>query len=276
MVKRNTELENLEIQLLLEGIYQHYGFDFRLCAPASLKRRILHFLEKERVSTISGLQEKILHDPVSMEKLSLALTVNVSAMFRDPSFFVTFRNQVVPLIQTYPLVHIWCAGCSTGEEVYSLAILLEEVGYYERCRIYATDINEAVVRKARDGIFPMAVMQEYTQNYQKAGGSRSFSDYYTAAYDAAMMHPSLKRNIVFAQHNLATDAGFNEFQVILCRNVMIYFTRPLQDRVHNLLYESLCKFGALGLGNRETLKFTPHENDYRSLDGAEKIYQRIR
>ncbi|HEY9846425.1 MAG TPA: protein-glutamate O-methyltransferase CheR, partial [Candidatus Caenarcaniphilales bacterium] len=210
-----------------------------------------------------------------LERFLNALCVKVTSMFRDPSFFLTFRDQVVPLLRTYPFIRIWHAGCSTGEEVYSTAILLSEAGLYHRCRIYATDINERVLREAKAGIFPLALMQASTQQYFQAGGQQSFSKYYTAAYDNAIFRDSLKKNIVFSQHNLATDGSFNEFNVILCRNVLIYFNPLLQARVHHLLYESLCNFGVLGLGRQETLKLTLHEKDYKEVAKREKLYQRV-
>lgn len=273
--RADDDLEALEIELLLEGVYRHYGFEFRQYAPASLKRRVWNAVRAEKLGTISGLQEKALHDPACMERLLLALTVTVTAMFRDPAFFVTFRVKVIPLLRTYPFIRLWHAGCSTGEEVYSMAILLEEEGIYDRCRIYATDMNEAVLLKAREGIFPLQAMQEYTNNYLRAGGRKSLSHYYTAAYDHVRFRPSLRDNVVFAPHNLAIDGSFNEFHCILCRNVMIYFQRPLQERVHRLLYESMARFGMLALGSRESLRLTPHENDYEVLDSAQKIYRRI-
>jgi chemotaxis protein methyltransferase CheR len=217
-----------------------------------------------------------MHDPACMERFLLNLSVNVTAMFRDPTFYLAFRSNVVPLLRTYPFIRLWCAGCSTGEEVYSLAILLEEEKLYHRCRIYATDMNEVVLKKAKAGIFPLGLMQEYTQNYLQAGGKHSFSQYYTAAYDNAIFRSSLKDNVVFAQHNLATDGGFNEFNVILCRNVLIYFNKLLQSRVHDLLYESIGIFGILGLGHQESLKGTPHEQHYEQLECGEKLYRRIK
>ena len=269
-------MESLEIQLLLEGVFSYYGFDFRNYAPASLKRRIWNTIRSEQLTSVSGLQEKVLHDPACLERFLLGLSVNVTAMFRDPSFYLTFRSKVVPLLRTYPFIRIWHAGCSTGEEVYSMAILLQEEGLYHRCRIYATDMNEMVLRKAKTGIFPLGLMQEYTQNYVKAGGKQSFSEYYTAAYDNAIFCSFLKENIIFSQHNLATDGSFNEFNVILCRNVLIYFNKLLQKRVHKLLYESLCMFGVLGLGHQESLNLTLYEKYYEDLEGHEKLYRRIR
>lgn len=275
-VNKTNELENLEVHLLLEGMFRYYGFDFRDYAMASLKRRIWNAVRAERLNSVSGLQEKVLHDPACMERFLLGLSVNVTAMFRDPSVYLAFRSNIVPLLRTYPFIRIWHAGCSTGEEVYSLAILLQEEGLYHRCRIYATDMNEAVLKKAKAGIFPLELMQEYTQHYLQSGGKRSFSEYYTAAYESAIFRSSLKENIVFSQHNLAIDSSFNEFNVILCRNVLIYFNQSLQERVHKLLYESLSRFGILGLGRQESLKFTPYEKHYEVLEKREKLYRRIR
>lgn len=274
-VQHSRDLEAIEIQLLLEGVFRYYGFDFRDYALASLKRRIWNAVRSEKLTSISGLQEKVLHDPACMQRFLLTLSINVTAMFRDPNFFLAFRNKVVPLLRTYPFMRIWHAGCSTGEEVYSIAILLQEEGLYNRCRLYATDMNETAIRKAKAGIYPLKLMQEYTQQYLQAGGKRSFSEYYTAAYENAIFHSDLKENIIFSQHNLATDSSFNEFNVILCRNVLIYFNKTLQQRVHKLFYESLNRFGILGLGRQETIKFTPYEQDYEELASGEKLYRRI-
>jgi len=268
------ELEEIELSLLLEAVFRHYGFDFREYAPASLRRRVWRRVHAEGLETISALQDRLLHDPASMERLLLDLSINVTAMFRDPGFYGAFREKVVPSLRTYPFTRIWVAGCSTGEEVYSLAILLDEEGLYERTRIYATDINESVLDRARLGVFPLDKMREYTQNYIRAGGKRAFSEYYTAAYDGAQFQRSLIENVVFAQHNLVSDRSFNEFNVIICRNVMIYFDRTLQDRVHELFYESLATFGVLGLGHKESIRFSAHEDDYEELDPGEKLYRK--
>jgi chemotaxis protein methyltransferase CheR len=270
----DRELEKLEIELLLEGVHRHYGFDFRGYAFSSLKRRLWKRMEEEGVARISAFQDRVLHDPSVMEKLLLDLSINVTAMFRDPGFYLAFRETVVPLLRTYPFIRIWHAGCSTGEEVYSMAVLLHEEGLYERARIYATDINEVVLQRARTGIFPLEKMQDYTQNYLRAGGTRSFSEYYTAMYDGALFDASLRRNVVFSQHNLVTDGSFAEFNVIVCRNVMIYFDRTLQHRVHRLFHESLARFGILALGSKETLRFTGFEDRYEVLDAREKIFRR--
>jgi chemotaxis protein methyltransferase CheR len=270
-----AELERIEIEMLLEGIHRHYGYDFRSYAYASLKRRLWKYIEGEGVTTISGLQEKVLHDGAAMERLLMSLSVNVTAMFRDPGFYSAFREKVVPLLRTYPFVRVWHAGCATGEEVYSMAILLKEEGLYDRARIYATDINEVLLQKARAGIFPLEKMQEYTTNYLRAGGTHAFSGYYTAAYGGALFSPELRRNIVFAQHNLVTDRSFSEFNVILCRNVMIYFNRELQNRVHQLFYDSMPVYGILALGSKESLRFAPVENRYEALSVREKIYRKV-
>ena len=269
------ELEEIELSLLLEGIFRHYGFDFREYAPASLRRRVWRRAHAEGLSTISALQDRLLHDPACMERLLLDLSINVTAMFRDPGFYAAFRRKVIPLLRTYPFTRIWIAGCSTGEEVYSLAILLQEEDLYDRTRIYATDINEAVLERARGGVFPLDKMREYTQNYINAGGSRAFSEYYLAKYDGAQFQRALIDNVVFAQHNLVSDRSFNEFHVIVCRNVMIYFDRRLQERVHRLFYESLVTFGVLGLGHRESIRQSPHEDCYDELDPTEKLYRKV-
>jgi chemotaxis protein methyltransferase CheR len=225
---------------------------------------------------VSELQARILHEPPMMEKLLLDLSINVTAMFRDPSFYRAFREHVIPLLRTYPFIRLWHAGCATGEEVFSMAILLQEEGLYERCRIYATDINEVVLQKAREGIFPLDRMQEYTENYIAAGGRRAFSDYYLAKYGGALFSPALTKNVVFSLHNLVTDRSFAEFNVILCRNVLIYFDKTLQARVHGLFYGSLAKFGVLVLGSKESLRFSPYEECYEQLNGPEKIFRKVR
>ena len=270
------ELERVEIELLLEGIFRQYGFDFRSYAFASIRRRLWKRVEAEQLTNISELQARVLHDQDAMERLLLDLSVNVTSMFRDPQFYVMFRGTVVPLLRTYPFIRIWHAGCSTGEEVYSMAILLEEAGLYDRARIYATDINEVVLQQARRGIFPLDRMQEYTENYIRAGGTRSFSEYYTAKYDGALFDQRLVRNAVFAQHNLVTDRSFSEFHVIFCRNVLIYFDKDLQNRVHTLFYDSLVRLGVLCLGSKESLKFSRYESCYERLDATEKVYRKIR
>jgi chemotaxis protein methyltransferase CheR len=269
-----TDLEQLEIDLLLGGIYSHYGFDFRDYARASLRRRLWNQVRDEKLPTIAALIDRVLHDEACMERLLLQLSVNVTAMYRDPTFYKALRDQVVPLLKSYPYIRIWHAGCSTGEEIYSMAILLEEEGLYDRCRLYATDMNEAVLRRAQAGIFPIDVMQEYTTNYIRSGAKEQFSDYYTARYDHAIFRQSLRRNVVFAHHNLVTDGSFNEFHMVLCRNVMIYFNEKLQARVHDLFFDSLRRFGVLALGRQESLVGTPHQADYEEVNGPERIFRR--
>jgi chemotaxis protein methyltransferase CheR len=269
------DVEEIEVALLLEAIYRRYGFDFREYAPASLKRRLWRRALAEGLLTLSALQDRVLRDPSCMERLLLDLSINVTAMFRDPTFYASFREHVVPLLRTYPFTRVWVAGCSTGEEVYSLAIVLDEEELLERCRLYATDINEAVLDQARLGVFPLEKMQEYTQNYLRAGGTRAFSEYYLASYDGAVFDKRLIEHAVFAQHNLVSDNAFNEFHVIICRNVMIYFDRTLQQRVLGLFHESLVHFGVLALGRKESLRFSDYADRYEELDGVERLYRKV-
>lgn len=269
-------LEQVELDLLLEGIYRRYGYDFRDYAMSSLRRRIRARVRAEGAGSIAGLEEKVLHDPSCLERLVHSLSINVSSMFRDPELYLTLRRQVIPVLRTYPFLRIWHAGCSTGEEVYSMAILLMEEGLYDRSRIYATDMNESVLQQAKAGIFPLKAMRTYTANYIKAGGQASFSEYYTAQYDNAIFRPDLKRNLVFAQHNLVSDGMFNEFHVIFCRNVLIYFNKELQARVHKLLLHSLAPLGYLCLGSKESLKFSAHEDAYVDVDPVERVYRKVR
>jgi chemotaxis protein methyltransferase CheR len=266
-------LEEVEVDLLLLAVWRYYGYDFRDYARSSIHRRVRLFMQEEGLATVSSLQERVLHDAFVLRRFLRALSVNVTAMFRDPGFYRALREVVVPVLRTYPIVRIWHAGCSTGEEVYSVAILLREEGLYERCQLYATDINDAVLRQARKGEVPLAAMRENTRNYIEAGGRRGFARWYSAREDRAVLDPELRRNVVFAQHNLATDGSFNEFNLIVCRNVMIYFNRELQDRVHRLLYGSLVQFGFLGLGSKETVRFTRHEAQYQEL--PERLYRKV-
>lgn len=267
-------LEDIEIDLLLEGIYRYYGFDFRNYSRVSITRRIWHIAHTEGVKTISALQDKVLHDRECMERFLLNVSVNVTSMFRDPSFYLALRTLVIPILRTYPFIRIWHAGCSTGEEVYSMAILLQEEGLYHRCRLYATDINERVLRQAKAGIVPLKFMQQYTRNYLQSGGKRSFSEYYLVADNNAIFNTSLRENLVFSLHNLVSDNSFNEFNLIICRNVLIYFNKTLQARVHKLFYESLTNFGILALGKQESIRFSPYESKYKNINKVEKIYRR--
>lgn len=268
--------EAIEVQLLAEGVYQRYGLDFRNYAPTSLTRRILRCVSTEGLTSISALQEKVLRDPQCMERLLAAITIHVTSMFRDPGMYKCFRERVIPILRTYPFVRIWHAGCSTGEEVYSLAILLLEEGLYQKCRIYATDLSEAVLERAKSGIFPLQSMKEYTENYQMGGGTRPFSDYYVADHENVVFDAALRGNVVFARHDLVTDAAFNEFNAVLCRNVMIYFNTALSERVHGLFYESLGLLGFLCLGGRESIRLSPHQECYEVFDNQEKIYRKVK
>lgn len=271
----DSEIEKLEIRLLLQAVFEHYGYDFRDYAAASIRRRIWKRINAEHLKSVSGLQEQIMHDPACFSRMLEDLTVNVTDFFRDPNFYRVFRCKAVPLLRTYPYVRIWLAGCASGEEVYSMAILLHEEGLYERCRLYATDIDERVLEKAGSGIFSLKPMKRFTENHIKAGGKAPFSNYYTAMYDNAIFKPFLKKKMVFAQHNLVAEGSFNEFNAVICRNVMIYFNQKLQARVHRLFYESLCQGGILGLGEKESLMATPHESDYEPLDKENKLYRKI-
>jgi chemotaxis protein methyltransferase CheR len=271
---RQQDVQRLELELLCEAVYRYYGSDFREYAPASLTRRVGLAMAQEGVTTISQLQDRVLHDPAAMDRLVNHISVNVTSMFRDAHFWKALREQVLPLLRSNPFIRIWHAGCASGEEVYSMAILLHEEGLYDRCRIYATDMNELALKNARDGIFPLSNMRDYSQAYLRAGGRASLSDYFLANYDHAIFRQSLKKQLVFSQHNLVTDGSFNEFNLILCRNVMIYFGNPLQDRVHRLLYSSLRRFGVLALGRKESLLNTPHVDGYAELDAIEKLYRK--
>ena len=274
-VPLDDDPERIEVDLLLEAVYRRYSYDFRGYARASLRRRLWRRAHDERVRTLSGLQERVLHDPMVMERLLRDLSINVTEMFRDPAFFRSVREKVVPILRTYPYVRVWNAGCSTGEETFSLAILLDEAGLLDRTRIYATDMNDDVLARARSGRFPLDKMRRYTENYQRAGGTGDFSKYYTVQGNEAVFSGGLMDGAVFAQHNLAQDSSFNEFQLVVCRNVLIYFGRPLQERVHDLFLESLARFGVLALGHKESVVGS-HEDRYEVLDAPEKLYRRKR
>ncbi len=266
--------ERIEIDLLLEAIHRRYGYDFRGYALASLRRRLWHRTYGEGLRTLSGLQERVLHDPSCMDRLLRDLSINVTEMFRDPTFYAALREHVFPLLRTHPFIRIWNAGCSTGEEIYSLAIALREEDLLDRTRIYATDIDDDALERARTGTFPMDRMQDYTQNYLRAGGRDAFSTYYTANGTGARFDPSLAGGVVFAQHNLVTDGSFNEFQLIVCRNVLIYFGRDLQEAVLGLFSESLGRAGILALGRKESIRHSSHGAAFEPLVDAEKIYRR--
>ena len=271
-----SELQRIEIELLLEAVFRHYGYDFRNYAFTTMSRRILERVGAENRQTISGLTEKLLHDPACLRRLLWDLSVGTTSVFREPNFYRAFSKHAIPVLRTFPFLRVWHAGCSSGEEVYSTAILLKEHGLYDRARIYATDFNEAVVDQARSGTFRQESIEEYCKNYEAAGRSGAFNDYYIVKNGYAVFDPSLKKNVTFAQHNLVTDGSFMEFNAIFCRYVMIYFDRKLRASVHELIYKSLSRLGILCLGKKESLHLTPHEPEYKELVPEEKIYQKSR
>jgi chemotaxis protein methyltransferase CheR len=273
MAARSTV--DIELKLLAEAVYLRFGHDFRAYSSASFKRRMLYAIQQMELPTLSALQEKILHQPESFTQLLQFLTVPVSEMFRDPAYFLALRTHVVPVLQTYASVKVWVAGCSTGQEAYSLAILLREESLLERTILYATDINPASLETARKGIYPLDALRGYTANYQQSGGKRSFSDYYTAGYDGALFDKGLRDSITFADHSLATDSVFSETQLVSCRNVLIYFNRELQDRALGLFNESLSHRGFLGLGSRESLDFSGYKDAFEPVARAERVYRRV-
>lgn len=269
-----TENEGLEVSLLLEAMYRKYGYDFRHYSQTYVQRRLRQHLAKSGLDSIAAMIPAVLHHPAFFEALLFDLSITVTEMFRDPSFYQAIRKEIVPMLRTYPLLKIWLAGCATGEEVYSLAILLKEEGLYDRTQIYATDFNEKALAKAREGIYPLTRLKEYSANYQEAGGGGSLSDYCSARYDSVCMHQDLRDNILFASHNLVTDDVFGEMQLICCRNVFIYFNRELQDRVVRLFVDSLCPGGFLALGPKESLDLSRHVGAFEPVVAKEKIYRK--
>lgn len=265
---------DIELPLLLEALYRKYHYDFRGYALASLKRRLGQALGRFECRTLSQLQDRVLHEPALFPVLLDFLTVQVSDMFRDPGYFRALRERVVPLLRTYPSLKVWVAGCSTGEEVYSLAILLQEEGLLERSIIYATDINASALERAQAGIYDASRMGAFTESHRKSGARTSLSDYYTAAYGKAVFDKALKTNVVFADHSLSTDSAFSEVQLISCRNVLIYFDRELQDRVLGLFRESLCRKGFLGLGAKESLRFSAQAYAFSEFAPEERIFRK--
>ena len=270
----SDRIEDLEIELLLEALYQRYHYDFRHYARASIKRRLAQARVQLGFSTISALQEKVLYDASLVPRLLDFLTVQVSEMFRDPSYFRALREKVLPHLRTYPSLKVWIAGCSAGEELYSLAILFREEGLYERTLFYATDINPEALSAAEAGVYSLDRIKKFTENHQKSGGKSSLSDYYTADYGRAVFDKTLRTRVVFSDHSLVTDSVFAEMHLISCRNVMIYFDRPLQDRAIGLFRESLTRKGFLGLGSKESLRFSEHASAFVDFVPEEKIYQR--
>jgi chemotaxis protein methyltransferase CheR len=269
-----AEIFDVEMELFLAAILKRYGYDFSRYARASLRRRLAHVLTRSGHESLSRLQHALLRDPDVFRKVLTGLTITTSDMFRDPSFFRALRERVLPILRTHPVLNIWHAGCSTGEEVYSLAIMLHEEGLYERCTIYGTDINPGALKQAREGIYSTDRIRDITANYQKAGGVRPFSDYYTADSDALKIAPFLQANTVFFEHNLVTDVEFIDAHLILCRNVLIYFDRSLQNRAVDLLWRSLVHGGFLGLGDKETVRFLERTSDFADFCPGEKIFRR--
>ena len=269
-------LKDLEVDLLLEGIFRRYGYDFRNYARPSLQRRIKKILDFEGITRVTTLLDRILHDPAAMGRFVETLAVHTTSMFRDPEVYALLRKKVVAHLRTYPFLRVWVAGCSTGEEVYSLAILLKEEGLYDRCRIYATDMSDAVLERARQGILPIGVMRDYTLAYQQAGGREDFSAYYLTDHAHAIVRANLRKNVVFSQHNLATDEVFNEFHLIFCRNVNIYFNNTLQSRVFDLIHGSLTPFGILGLGKKENLRGNAFVEAYEEIEPGLRLFRKTR
>jgi chemotaxis protein methyltransferase CheR len=274
MKNRATETEDIELDLLVQAIFRKYHYDFRDYSSASLKRRLMQAREHFGCQTFSALQEQVMHDADLLPQLLGYLTVQVSEMFRDPTFFRVLREEVVPHLRTYPSLKVWVAGCSSGEELYSLAILFREEGLEERTMFYATDINTDALRKAEAGMYELDRIALFTANHQRSGGKSSLSDYYTAAYGAAVFDKSLRKRTVFSDHTLASDAVFAEVQLVCCRNVLIYFNRELQDRAVGLFKDSLVRRGFLGLGSKESLHFSAHATDFSEFNREERLYQK--
>lgn len=264
-----------EVSLLLNDVLERYGYDFTAYAPASINRRVNHLYQVDRFPSFAEYRYRIITDSTYALRFVEEITVNVTEMFRDPSFYQALRTQVLPVLATYPFIRVWHAGCSTGEEVYSFAILLKEAKLLQKAVIYATDINAGVLEKGRKGMFRLSQMQQYSRNYMEAGGREDFSAYYTANYEYAKFREDLGEKIIFSPHNLVTDGSFNEFQLIICRNVLIYFNKTLQDRVLTLFSESLEQLGFLALGSKETLNFTSVTRKFKQLENREKIWRKV-
>ncbi len=269
-------LKEEELDQLVNALSEKYGYDFSHYARASLKRRVSRLMLMDRFPSFAELLYKVKNDAAYLTHVVQELTVNVTEMFRDPALFKTLREQVLPVLATHPLIRIWHAGCSTGEEVYSMAILLEEANLLHRSRLYATDLNPSVIENIKKGIFPMSQMKNYSENYLLSGGKKDFSTYYTAKYDWAKFNEKFTSSMIVATHNLVSDRSFNEFQLILCRNVLIYFDKTLQDRVLTLFDESLEKLGFLVLGSKENLRFSAIGSNYTQLENKEKIWRKVR
>jgi chemotaxis protein methyltransferase CheR len=270
----SLENEKIEMDCLLEAIFRKYGYDFRSYSRSHVLRRLRRRVEIDGLLSFSELQHRVLYDESCLQRVLQDLSINVTEMFRDPAFYQVIRAEVIPVLRTYPFVRIWHAGCASGEEVYSMAILLKEGGLESRCRLYATDFNEATIEKAKDGIYSLADIRSYTANYQKSGGTGVFSDYYTASYDSAIMNRELKKDIVFAHHNLVTDGEFGEMHLIICRNVLIYFNRDLQKRVVSLFSRSLARGGFLWIGSKESLRYDDPEEAFEPVVENARLYRK--
>ena len=270
------EIHNEEINDFLDAMYRCYGYDFSEYSRASVKRRIFRFMHIYKIKNIFELNYHIINDAGFFKSFLEEFTVNVTEMFRDPDFYKSLRENIIPQLATYPYVKIWHAGCSTGEEVYSMAIVLEEEGIYNKTKLYGTDINQQVLSQAQKGIYSVDNMRAYTNNYINAGGKRAFSDYYLAKYDGVLFDKSLKRNMVFSAHNIVSDSSFNEFNMIVCRNVLIYFNKSLQNKAVELFYNSLIMFGYLVLGSKESLLFTDYKDKFEVIDREQRIFRRIK
>lgn len=271
-----TDNETLEIQLLLEAVHRKYGYNFKDYADAHTRRRLQHRLYLSGFNNYSQMIHRVIHDEAFFNTLLMDLSINVTEMFRDPDFYQCVRKELMPLLATYPFTKVWHAGCSSGQEVYSMSILLEEAGIKHRSQIYATDFNDAVLQRAREAIYPLDVMKTYTANYQKAGGELEFSDYYTADYDHVIFKQRLRDRVVFSAHNLVTDSVFGEMHLIFCRNVLIYFNPELRNRVLKLFYDSLCPGGYLCLGSKESLKFSALADQFEVISQPHRIYRKKR
>lgn len=268
--------EDIELSLFIQAMEIKYGYDFKEYSRAHMKRRVKARLIKSNISNILELTHKVIYDEKFFKEVLLDFSINVTEMFRDPDFFKRVREMIFPVLESYPVVKIWHAGCSSGEEVYSMAIMLKEYGIYDRCQIYATDFNETILKRAKEGIYSLELMKEYTKNYISVGGLNSFSDYYIANYDNAIFESELKKNITFAEHNLVTDGKFGQMNLIICRNVLIYFDRSLQNRVNSLFSDSLLRGGYLCLGTKETLKYFDGYAEFTDIDEELKIYRKNR
>jgi chemotaxis protein methyltransferase CheR len=269
-----SAVADLELNLLLEAVYRVSGYDLREYSPATLKRRVAERVRAEGATTITGLLERVLHDPAVLRRFVDALTHNPSSPFREPQFFAAFRERVLPRLRTFPHARLWVIG--SGDDAYALAILLREAEFYHRTRIYATDAGEAAIERAKAGVFPAELVDEYAQRYVEGGGSRRFSDYIDLDGGRAIFKPGLREQIVFAQHNLATDGSFNEFHLVVARNVVTHFNRTLSYRAHQVIFESLIRLGYLGLSAKESLRYTPHQRAYEELSDTERFYRRLR